>query len=63
MSGPVVGKLNTMATMTEPLTSDGSSQPMVLTTGLMAMRTGYFSSSFRGETPLARAVSTYGISN
>ena len=32
--------------------------PMLLMKGLMAMRTGYFRTSFAGRTPFARAVTT-----
>ena len=35
--------------------------PMLLMNGLMAMRTGYFSTSLHGRTPFARAVTTYGL--
>jgi hypothetical protein len=59
-SGPVVGKLSTTETMTDPETSPGRVQPTVLTNGLSAMRTGYLSTSVRSSRPLARAVSTYG---
>ena len=38
--GPVVGRLSTMAVIASPDTIAGSSQPTVLISGLMAMRTG-----------------------
>ncbi len=42
-SGPAVGRLSTMAVMVTPEISRGSTQPMVETNGLSAIRTGYFS--------------------
>ena len=60
-SGPMVGRLITVATMSWPDMRRGSSSPAVLTNGLSAMRTGYFSTTFHSGSPLARAVSTYGL--
>lgn len=59
--GPVVGKLNTVATMIDPDTSVGNNQPAVLINGFNATRTGYFKITFHSGNPLARAVRTYGF--
>ena len=58
-SGATVGRLSTMATMVEPETISGSSQPAVAMIGLSATRTGYFITRRCSSTPLARAVITY----
>ena len=57
-SGPVVGIPNTTEVITEPETICGRTQPMLLTTGLSATRTGYLRSNLTFGTPLARAVTT-----
>ena len=57
-AGPVVGKPNTMDTIASPEMSAGNNNPIVLINGLMAIRSGYLISSYRGFTPLARAVTT-----
>ena len=62
-SGPAVGRLSTMATMMEPDTSLGSSQAMVEMKGLSARRSGYLTSKVNSDSPLARAVVTYGLCN
>jgi len=56
--GPAVGRLRTIETITEPETRVGSIQPIVLTIGLIATRTGYLSSRRHSDMPLARAVTT-----
>jgi hypothetical protein len=56
--GPSVGMFMTMATMVAEDMRLGNTQPMELTSGLMAMRTGYFRMSFHSSRPLARAVVT-----
>ncbi len=58
ISGPTVGRLSTIATIAPPETNCGNSPPMPEMNGFSAIRTGYFSSSFIGRTPLARAVVT-----
>ncbi len=58
-SGPVVGKLRTIAVMVSPEKMAGSIQPMVLTIGLIAILTGYLNKRALSSTPLARAVMTY----
>ena len=42
-----------------PETRPGNTQLTVLSSGLIAMRTGYFITSFHSDMPLARAVITY----
>ena len=54
--GPVVGRLSTMETMASPDIKVGSSQPIVLINGLIAMRTGYLRTSLMGLTPFAQAM-------
>ena len=58
-SGPTVGSPTTIAVSASPETSAGSTPPMVLTIGLMAMRSGYLNSRRPSSSPLARPVSTY----
>ena len=58
MVGPIIGRLSTIATIAPPEISCGKRLPRPETNGLSARRTGYFSSSFSGRTPLARAVVT-----
>ena len=58
-SGPVVSSPSTMAVMVSPETIPASAQPTVLTSGLIARRTGYLYSRVFSWTPLARAVITY----
>src|SRR5437879_9831152 len=60
-SGPMLGRFITVATIRLPENSWGRYQPIVLTRGLMATRTGYFTISRHSESPLARAVTTYGL--
>ena len=50
--------LLTMETIAEPLKMPGSTQPIVLSTGLRAMRRGYFTRTRRSVRPLERAVVT-----
>ena len=57
-SCPSVGRFSTMEMIASPAISVGSSRPTVLTNGLRAMRSGYFSTRVSGFTPLARAVTT-----
>jgi hypothetical protein len=57
--GPVVGMFMTIATSASPEMMAGSIQPIVLTSGLMATRTGYLNKSLPSGSPLARAVTTY----
>ncbi|GIQ66181.1 hypothetical protein PACILC2_47490 [Paenibacillus cisolokensis] len=57
--GPVVGVFRTIETIASPEISAGSVHPIVLISGLIAMRTGYLNRSLRSSTPLARAVMTY----
>ena len=45
--------------MISPLTIKGNVQPMVLMSGLIATRTGYFIMSRHSGNPFARAVVTY----
>ena len=45
ISGPVVGRLSTTDTMAAPEINSGSTPPMLLTNGLMAMRTGTWRSA------------------
>jgi hypothetical protein len=54
-----VGRFRTIAVIASPEIIAGSSQPIVLIKGLIAIRTGYLNKSFPSETPLARAVITY----
>ena len=61
--GPVVGKPKTTAVITEPEIIPGRTQPIVLISGLRAIRTGYLSRLVQGATPLARAVKTYCLGN
>ena len=56
--GPTIGRLSTSATMAPPETNWGNIAPKPETKGLSAIRTGYFSNSLTGRTPLARAVVT-----
>ena len=56
--GPVSGMSSTIEMMVAPEIMCGSVQPMVLTMGLMAMRTGYLNSSLLSLSPFDRAVVT-----
>ena len=58
-TGPVVGRFKTIAVIASPEIMVGNSQPIVLTNGLTANRTGYLNKSLLSETPLALAVITY----
>ena len=57
--GPVVGSDSTTETMAAPETICGSRLPMSAMKGLSDMRSGYFTSSRNGGSPLARPVTTY----
>ena len=56
--GPGVGMFSTIATTVADEIRLGRSQPIELTSGDIAMRTGYLSSSRHSGKPLARAVVT-----
>src|SRR5690606_30474559 len=60
-SGPMVGRLMTTETTSPPDSSCGKYQPRVLTTGAMATRVGYLSTRRHSGSPLARAISVYGL--
>ena len=61
--GPVVCRLRTMEISTSPETIPGSTHPIVLIMGLIAVRTGYFNKIRVSGSPLARAVITYCFCN
>ncbi len=61
--GPVVGSESTTATMVEPEMTWGSRLPISATKGLRDIRSGYLTSTLKGCSPLARAVTTYCLSS
>ncbi len=58
ITGPVVGRDSTWATITSPEIRAGSTQPTVEMNGLSATRSGYLITSRRSWAPRARAATT-----
>src|SRR3990172_3268279 len=57
-SGPIFCRFITVATIKLPENSSGRYQPMVLASGLIAMRTGYFITSCHSDSPRAVRMAT-----